>query len=182
MFGRRRRAARAAEQADLAAQSTARAAADSTPTAASSGPLTHAQVSELLHGHLDGLIGARGVWTLVRRQSEDTDVFFHDLAAREMAATLATALSAPVTRPAASTQTPGTDTADSSRNAVADALSSATPADLTTEASAEPLALPWSPRPISRWADPSPESAAIPIPATPADVETAVQTVRHQRS
>ena len=159
MFGRRRRAARAAEQADLAAQSTARTAADSTPTAAQSGPLTHAQVSELLHGHLDGLIGARGVWTLVRRQSEDTDVFFHDLAAREMAATLATALSAPVTRPATS----------EARAVEPELEGTSDPAPQTDDLMVpmadlgEPLALPWSPRPISRWADPSPESAAIPV-------------------
>ena len=158
MFGRRRRrTARAAEQADRDAQSSARAASDTSPAAAS-GPLTHAQVSELLHGHLDGLIGARGVWTLVRRQSDDTEVFFHDLAAREIAATLATALSTPVSRPA------------NAKIRLEPVMRGAsTTVAQTDEATApvahlgEPLALPWSPRPISRWADPSPESAAIPV-------------------
>ncbi|MFO7690051.1 MAG: hypothetical protein R6W83_05795 [Cryobacterium sp.] len=160
MFGRRRRAARAAEQADLLARSDARTA-EAPAAPAPAGPLTHAQVAELLHAHLDGLIGAHGTWTLVRRQSDDTEVFFHDLAAREMAATLATALSAPASLP-----TPRAAATEPGMSAHSDRDSASTPVAAVTGA-AEPLALPWSPRPISRWADPSPDSGAIAVPVAP---------------
>lgn len=50
------------------------------------------QIFELLHDKLGELIGAHGVWTLVARTPDDTDVIFHDLKAREIAVTLADTL------------------------------------------------------------------------------------------
>jgi hypothetical protein len=50
------------------------------------------QIFALLHDKIDALVGVRGSWTLVARSADDTDVFFHDLKAREIAAELTEAI------------------------------------------------------------------------------------------
>jgi hypothetical protein len=94
--------------------------------------LSDEQIFELVHGTLAELIGARGDWTLVPRQNDDTDVIFHDLKAEQIAATLTTVL------------------------ATGKAV-------LRGEREAEPTALPWTPAPISIWAEPERATVNAPI-------------------
>jgi hypothetical protein len=75
MFGRRRRAAPAIPVPVL-------------PTP----ELTDDEVFELFHGELSRLIGEQGQWTLVPRSPADTDVIFHGLKARQISASLTSAL------------------------------------------------------------------------------------------
>jgi hypothetical protein len=54
--------------------------------------LSDEQVFELLHDKLSEIVGENGAWTLVPRQSDDTEVFFHGLKAQQIASILTTAL------------------------------------------------------------------------------------------
>ena len=75
MFGRRRRAAPAIPVPVI-------------PTP----ELSDDEVFDLFHGELSRLIGEQGLWTLVPRSPADTDVIFHGLKARQVAASLTSAL------------------------------------------------------------------------------------------
>lgn len=187
MFGRRRRAARAAQaheqelQAleirarELDASARAAAVAERTEQAEQAEPtirLTADAVTALLRHQLGELIGTDGVWTLVPRRTDDTEVFFHDLKAAEIARTLSRALQA-ATDPNAETPA-GTETRSGRArpSATADASAIILPAahpvstsTLTTPITepTEPTALPWTPRPVTHWAEP--ESATAPTPA-----------------
>ncbi|MDY7555949.1 MULTISPECIES: hypothetical protein [unclassified Cryobacterium] len=54
--------------------------------------LSDDEVFDLFHGELSRLIGEQGLWTLVPRSPADTDVIFHGLKARQVAASLTSAL------------------------------------------------------------------------------------------
>ena len=76
MFGRRRR----------------RLAANAALSVAPAPVLRDEQIFELLHDRLSALVGEHGAWTLVARSSDDTDVIFHGLKAREIATELTQAI------------------------------------------------------------------------------------------
>ncbi|TFB69079.1 hypothetical protein E3O06_16015 [Cryobacterium glaciale] len=76
MFGRRRR----------------RLAANAVLSVAPAPVLRDEQIFELLHDRLRDLVGEHGAWTLVARNSDDTEVIFHGLKAREIATELTTAI------------------------------------------------------------------------------------------
>lgn len=76
MFGRRRR----------------RLAASSALSVAPVPVLHDEQIFELLHARLGTLVGEQGVWTLVPRGIDDTEVIFHGLKAREIATELTEAI------------------------------------------------------------------------------------------
>ena len=101
------------------------------------------QIFELLHGTLSELIGAHGRWTLVPRQSDDTDVIFHGMKAHQIATTLTALLQAQKAALRGEAVSAG-------------------------EHAAEPAALSWTPAPISVWAEPerATVTASIQLPAT----------------
>ncbi|WP_022886553.1 hypothetical protein [Glaciibacter superstes] len=147
MFGRRRRNARLIQ---------ATAPEPVVPA------LTDERVFELVHGSLSELIGVSGDWTLVPRQSGDTDEIFHGLKAQQIATLLTKQLAeardavpANATADTTAADTASTDTA-STDTATTDAATRAsiTSETATTQTPAEPAALPWSPAPISVWAEP----------------------------
>ncbi|MDJ0349096.1 hypothetical protein [Cryobacterium sp. PH29-G1] len=76
MFGRRRR----------------RLAASAALTVAPAPVLRDEQIFELLHDKLQTLVGEHGAWTLVARSTDDTEVIFHGLKAREIALELTDAI------------------------------------------------------------------------------------------
>ena len=76
MFGRRRR----------------RLAANAALSVAPAPVLADEQIFELLHDRLSALVGEGGAWTLVARRSDDTEVIFHGLKAREIATELTQAI------------------------------------------------------------------------------------------
>ena len=76
MFGRRRR----------------RLAASAALSVASAPVLRDEQIFELLHDKLTALVGEHGTWTLVARSADDTEVIFHALKARAIAAELTEAI------------------------------------------------------------------------------------------
>ncbi|TFD11680.1 hypothetical protein E3T35_09315 [Cryobacterium sp. TMT1-2-2] len=76
MFGRRRR----------------RLAASAAMSIAPAPVLRDEQIFELLHDKLSALVGEHGAWTLVARSSDDTEVIFHGLKAREIATELTEAI------------------------------------------------------------------------------------------
>lgn len=148
MFGRRRR----------------NAAVIQAPVAPAPPELSNAQVYQHLHAALAELVGADGAWTLVPRSDEDTDVIFHGLKAKEIAATLTELLAAETVRlrtevPAAPANIaePRTDTPVDGITAVAGTVSTGA---ILVASGAEPTALPWNPAPISVWAEPDSGSAA----------------------
>ncbi|PXA68030.1 hypothetical protein [Cryobacterium arcticum] len=148
MFGRRRR----------------NAAVIQAPVAPAPPELSNAQVYQHLHAALAELVGADGAWTLVPRSEEDTDVIFHGLKAKEIAATLTELLAAETVRlrteaPAAPANIaePRTDTPVDGITAVPGTVSTGA---ILVASGAEPTALPWNPAPISVWAEPDSGNAA----------------------
>jgi hypothetical protein len=190
MFGRRRRAARAAEARSQQLEALGLTAAEplacvSTSAAQPSVDLTADAVTALLHQHLGELVGAEGVWTLVPRSSDDTEVFFHDLKSLEIARTLSKALQsatiearADATRPALAARIEPIDVQPIATVTTAstnvEPVSTSTLTTPITEP-AEPTALPWTPRPVAHWAEPAP--ALLPA-GTPAPTPARDQTVR----
>ena len=191
MFGRRRRAARAAEALEQQLGAL-RVTSSEPPVSVSTGPvqpsvdLTAEVVTALLYQHLGELIGAHGVWTLVPRSSDDTEVFFHDLKALEIARTLSNALHtatietrADATGPAVAARFEPIDVQTSTAVNSASIVTTAEPVSTSTLTTpitepSEPTALPWTPRPVAHWAEPAPtlKPARTPAP-TPALDKTA---------
>jgi len=81
MFGRRRR--RTLEHDRVVPSLAAHAAPPR---------LTREQLLEVVRTHLDESFGQNGSWTLVRRRGDDTDAFFHRLAAESLAHQIVDAL------------------------------------------------------------------------------------------
>lgn len=143
MFGRRRRT-RAAIPA---------------PVAPAPPELTGAQVFEHLHAALADLVGADGAWTLVPRSEGDTDVIFHDLKAKEIAMTLTGILTIETVRLRTETTLEPANVAEPCTVTPIDPLTARSgPVDtgaVLVSSGAEPTALPWTPAPISVWAEPA---------------------------
>ncbi|TDW31128.1 hypothetical protein [Cryobacterium psychrophilum] len=149
MFGRRRRVAAA-----LAVSAPA-------PTPVPTPILSDEQILELLHDKVAELVGVNGLWTLVPRSADDTDVFFHGLKAAEIATALSTALRVETARLAGSS-------APSIVPAVVvpaktGRLAKARAAVIGDEAVIEPTALSWTPAPISVWAEPARATVTGPV-------------------
>jgi len=182
MFGRRRRAARAAEARETELRALQLGAPQYEPSALLAPAqltvdLTGDAVTALLHRHLTDLIGADGVWTLVPRRSDDTEVFFHELKAHEIARTLSAALCEATRSTPTTTATPATpatamlrEVGPETRDAAPAAARGVSTSTLTTPITepAEPTALPWTPRPVAHWTDPA--SASPRTAPTPAKV------------
>src|SRR5680860_266928 len=130
MFGRRRRAAAAIP--------------------APAPELSDEQILHLLHDKLSDLVGINGLWTLVPRRSDDTDVIFHGLKAEQIATNLALTLRAAQT--ALGSEAVVVVAAPAKRPAKARA--SVVPVEPAIEPAIEPTALSWTPAPISVWAEP----------------------------
>ncbi|TFD50500.1 hypothetical protein E3T55_08690 [Cryobacterium frigoriphilum] len=126
-------------------------------------------VTALLHHQLNNLIGTDGIWTLVPRTSDDTEVFFHELQAHEIARLLSSALQTGTARAsidlAESPTVPGAVLPDTPTAAVREDAAPVSTSTLTTPITepAEPTALPWTPRPVTHWAEP--DSAQTLAPA-----------------
>jgi len=124
--------------------------------------LSDEQILDLLHGKLADLVGVNGLWTLVPRRSDDTDVIFHGLKSEQIATDLALTLraakaalgsapadvvvAAPAKRP-------------SKARASAVLVDTAVPIDTVIE----PTALSWTPAPISVWAEPERATVTGPV-------------------
>jgi len=148
MFGRRRRIAPAIQA----------------PVVPAPPELSRDQVFAHLHTAMAGLVGEDGAWTLVPRQAGDTDVIFHGLKAHQIAEALTQILteetmrlrtetaSAPtnIAEPHTDTPVAGITAVDGS---VLDTGALLVPSGLVSSG-AEPTALPWTPAPISVWAEP----------------------------
>lgn len=143
MFGRRRRNARLIQ---------AQAPEPVVPA------LSDERVFELVHGSLSELIGVRGDWTLVPRQAEDTDEIFHGMKAQQIAALLTRKLAE--ARDAVRESVAAVDSATTDAASPVSVTSESISAETATiQTSAEPAALPWSPVPISVWAEPEHDHA-----------------------
>lgn len=183
MFGRRRRAARAAEARELELRAL-QLAAPELPISASSASapspttvqppatvqLSTDAVTALLHHQLNNLIGTDGIWTLVPRTSDDSEVFFHELQAHQIARLLSSALQTGTARASIDlAESPAVPDAvmpvDTPTAAVREDAAPVSTSTLTTPITepAEPTALPWAPRPVTRWAEP--DSAQTLAPA-----------------
>lgn len=153
MFGRRRRNA-AVIQASVA------------PTPPE---LSDAQVYQHLHAALADLVGADGAWTLVPRSDADTDVIFHGLKAREIAAALTELLATETVRLRTETPAAPANIAEPRTDTPVDGITAVGTGAVLVSSGAEPTALPWNPAPISVWAEPDASArAARPALAEPA--------------
>jgi hypothetical protein len=120
--------------------------------------LSRAQTFEHLHAALAELVGADGAWTLVPRQAGDTDVIFHDLKAHQIAETLTEILAAETVRLRTDTPAAPTNVAEPRTDTPANGIPALDGTTVNTGAilvssGAEPTALPWTPAPISVWAE-----------------------------
>ena len=128
MFGRRRR----------------RLAANAALSVAPAPVLADEQIFELLHDRLSALVGEDGAWTLVARRSDDTEVIFHGLKAREIATELTQAITTEQAalrgessgEPTALSWTPAPIATWSEPAASAPAASALTPVDAADDAAA----------------------------------------------
>ena len=137
MFGRRRR----------------NAAVIQAPVAPAPPELSNAQVYQHLHAALAELVGADGAWTLVPRSDEDTDVIFHGLKAKEIAATLTELLAAETVRLRTEAPAAPANIAEPRTDTPADGITAVHTGAVLVASGAEPAALPWNPAPISVWAE-----------------------------
>ncbi|KFF60179.1 hypothetical protein JF66_06170 [Cryobacterium sp. MLB-32] len=138
MFGRRRRVAAAV-------------------VVAPAPELSDERILELLHDKLADLVGVNGLWTLVPRRSDDTDIIFHGLKSEQIATDLALTLRA-------AKAAPGDEPSTVVVATPAKRLSKARAAAVVSDAIIEPTALSWTPGPISVWAEP--ERATVTGPVT----------------
>jgi hypothetical protein len=146
MFGRRRRSAPVIQA----------------PVAPAPPELSDAQVYEHLHTVLAGLVGADGEWTLVPRQSGDTDSIFHGLKARQIAAILTERLAAETVLLRTEHAVAPANIAEPRTDTPADGITAVATGAVLVSSGAEPTALPWNPAPISVWAD---QHDAVPAPS-----------------
>ena len=117
--------------------------------------LSDEQILHLLHGKLADLVGANGLWTLVPRRSDDTDVIFHGLKAEQIATDLSLTLRA--ARAALGNESVVVDTPPAKR------LARARASVVAVNAGIEPTALSWTPVPISVWAEPQRATVTGPV-------------------
>jgi len=117
--------------------------------------LNDEQVLDILHGKIAELVGVSGLWTLVPRRTDDTDVIFHELKADQIASELCTALRD--AKAAHRPDEPNLQPPATGRLAKRRAMLSVTDAEI------EPTALSWTPAPISVWADPKRATVTGPV-------------------
>lgn len=142
MFGRRRRTAPVVQA----------------PVAPALPELSRDQVFEHLHAALADLVGQDGAWTLVPRQAGDTDVIFHGLKAHQIASALTEILATETVRLRTETTAPPANIAEPSADTPAGGMpaldgSAVTTGAILVSSGAEPTALPWTPAPITVWAE-----------------------------
>ncbi|MDH6236361.1 hypothetical protein [Cryobacterium sp. CG_9.6] len=163
MFGRRRRIA------------AALAVSAPVPLPVPVPTLSSEQILDVLNTRIDELVGVNGVWTLVPRSVDDTDVFFHGLKAAQIASELSSALVDETAKLVNAADVALAETAAQAAAAAAAAapvksgrLARSRVAARTVsgdEAAIEPTALSWTPSPISVWAEPSGAAVTAPAPA-----------------
>lgn len=101
-------------------------------------------IFDLVYSRLAEFIGPRGQWSLVRRETGDTDAIFHAMLTHQIAAAV-------------------TRTMLEEREQVA----------VVVPEGAEPVAMSWTPAPLVVWADPvaADDAASDPAPATEDDAD-----------
>jgi hypothetical protein len=142
MFGRRRRTAPVVQ----------------VPVAPAPAELSRDQVFTHLHSAVADLIGPDGAWTLVPREPHDTDVIFHGLKAHQIAETLTEILATETLRLRTDTTVAPAHIAEPHTDTPVDGITTVDTGALLVPSGAEPAALPWTPAPISVWAEPQPGS------------------------
>lgn len=118
--------------------------------------LNDEQILHLLHEKLAALVGVEGVWTLVPRTSDDTDVIFHGLKSAQIATDLALTLRA--AKAALASEPTAVDVTTPAKR-----LSKARTSTAVIDTAVEPTALSWTPAPISIWAEPESATVAGPV-------------------
>jgi hypothetical protein len=144
MFGRRRRTAPVVQA----------------PIVPAPAELSREQIFAHLHSAVADLIGPDGAWTLVPREAHDTDVIFHGLKAHQIAEALTEVLATETIRLRTDATAAPAHIAEPHTDTPVDGIPTVDTGALLVPSGAEPTALPWTPAPISVWAEPQPGSRA----------------------